>query len=138
MRVLAAVACVVTGLIAGSCGGIIDPSKNTVDTFNGTLAAGGRFAHPFSASKTGEISVKITALTPISNTYVGIIWSQPLSNGSCSADTIGNLYQQNAFGQLGLPAISGQILQGQYCLIMYDPGIGYTQPETYTVTVSHP
>jgi hypothetical protein len=137
MRSFAAAAVAVAGLIAASCGGIIDPSKNQVETFNGTLTIGGRFAHPFSASKTGEISVKITALAPISNTYVGLIWSQALSDGSCSADTIGGVYQQNAFSQVGLPAISGQIVQGKYCLIVYD-SITLTQAETYTVTVSHP
>ncbi len=137
MRVLAAIACVVTGLMAGSCGGIIDPSKNAVDTFNGTLAAGGSIAHPFSSSKTGEISVKITALAPVSNTYVGLIWSQASSDGSCSTTSVGGVYQQNAFAQLGLPAISGQIVTGKYCLIVYD-SVSYAQPETYTVTVSHP
>jgi hypothetical protein len=137
MRVLAAVAFVVTGLMAGSCGGIIDPSKNTVDTFNDTLPIAGRKAHSFSSSKTGEISVKITALAPISNTYVGIIWSQALSDGTCSPDTIGGIYQQNAFAQLGLPAISGQITEGKYCLIVYD-SVTLAQAETYTVTVSHP
>jgi hypothetical protein len=137
MRSFAAVVLVVAGLSVASCGGIVDPSKNTVDTFNDTLAIGGSKAYPFSASKTGEISVKITALAPTSNTLVGLLWSQALSDGSCSTTSIGSVYQQNNFAQLNIPGISGSILQGKYCLMVYDSG-GFTQAMTYTVTVSHP
>ena len=137
MRLSAAVALIVTGLAVASCGGIVDPSKNTVDTFNGTLAVGGSMTHGFSASKTGEISVKITSLAPVQNTLVGLLWSQALSDGSCSTQQIGAVYQQNAFAQVNIPGISGSILQGKYCLMVYDSG-GVTQTETYTVTVSHP
>jgi hypothetical protein len=137
MRLFAAGTLVVALLGISGCGGIVDPSKNTVDTFNDTLAVGGSKAYPFSASKTGEISVKITALAPTSNTLVGLLWTQALSDGSCSTTSIGNVYQQNNFAQLGIPGISGSILQGKYCLTVYDSG-GFTQPMTYTVTVSHP
>lgn len=135
MRLSAAVALAVAGLITISCGGIVDPSKNTVDPFSGTIPVGGNNGHPFSASKTGEISVKVTALSPVQNTFIGLIWAQAGSDGGCT--TIGGIYQQNNFAQLNIPAISGQIVQGKYCLVVYDVG-AFTAPENYTVTVSHP
>jgi hypothetical protein len=135
MRLSAGLALAVAGLITVSCGGIVDPSKNTVDTFSGTLPVGGSTSHPFSASKTGEISVKITALSPVSNTFVGLIWAQGGNDGACSS--VGGVYQQNNFAQLNVPAISGSILQGRHCLFVYD-SFGLSAPENYTVTVSHP
>jgi len=137
MRVPAAAVLAVAGLISISisCGGITDPSKNTVDTFSGTLTVGGQpGVHPFSSSKTGEIAVKVTALSPISNTYVGLIWLQAQSDGNCAGNVI---TLQQALGQLNFTAISNVISSGRYCLVVYD-AVGFTANETYTVTVSHP
>lgn len=133
MRVPAAVVLAVAGLITLSCGGINDPSKNTVDPFTGTLAVGGQAEHRFSASKTGEISVKITALAPTSNTFVGLIWAQATNDGTCTNAFL----QQNNFAQLNIPAISGPVVSGRYCIIVYDVG-AFTVPQTYTLTISHP
>ena len=135
MRASAVVALAVAGLISINCGGITDPSKNTVDTFSGTLTVGGPpGTHPFSASKTGEIAVKVTALSPISNTYVGLIWLQTQSDGNCLGNTV---TLQQTLGQVNLTAISNAIPSGRYCLVVYD-AVGFTAPENYTVTVSHP
>jgi hypothetical protein len=135
MRVFAAAVLAVAGLVATGCGGVTDPSKNTVDTFSGTLTVGGPpGVHPFSASKSGEISVKVTALSPISNTYLGLIWLQAQSDGNC----LGNVITiQQTLAQLNVPAISNVINSGRYCLAVYD-AVGFTANENYTVTVSHP
>lgn len=133
MRVPAAAVLAVAGLVTLSCGGITDPSKNTVDPFSGTLAVGGEARHPFSASKTGELSVKITALAPASNTFVGLIWAQAANDGSCTNAFL----QQNNFAQLNVPALSGAIISGKYCIIVYDVG-AFTVAQTYTISVSHP
>jgi hypothetical protein len=135
MRVSAAAVLAVAGLISISCGGITDPSKNTVDTFSGTLTVGGQpGVHPFSSSKNGEIAVKVTALAPVSNTYVGLIWLQAQSDGNCSGNVI---TLQQTLAQLNFTAISNVISSGRYCLVVYD-AVGFTATETYTVTVSHP
>jgi hypothetical protein len=135
MRVLAATVLAAAGFVALSCGGITDPSKNTVDTFSGTVAVGGEARHPFSASKTGELSVKLTALAPASNTFVGLIWAQAGGDGNCA--NAGNLFQQNNFAQLNVPALSGAIISGRYCIIVYDSG-AFAAPQNYTISVSHP
>ena len=128
MRVFAAVVLAAAGLVATGCGGINSPSDNTVVPFSGTLAVGGSAAHAFEATKTGEISIKVTALAPVSNTYVGLLWSQALSDGSCNTQTIGGVYQQNNFAQLNVPGIVGQILKGKHCIMVYDVG-AFTAPE---------
>jgi len=132
-RFLAALA--LAGFTA-ACGGIVDPSQNTTDTFSGTINHGDPIKFfPFSSSKTGEISVKFTALTPVSNVLMGVLVAQANGDGSCTGDL--GLVQQNNFAQLNLPSISGQILGRRYCLGVYESQ-PLTQTETFTVTVSHP
>jgi hypothetical protein len=123
---------------AAGCGGIVDPSQNQVETFSGSIAVGGQGpVHGFSSSKTGEIQVKVTQLTPsTSNTFIGVLWTGRNSNGTC-AGSLGAVFGQNNFAQVGLPAISTQILSGGYCLVLYDVG-SFATTENYTVTVSHP
>ena len=132
-RFRAAFVLAVAGALSVSCGGIVDPSKNQVETFSGTIAVGGRGpVHPFSSPKTGEISVKITALSPSSNTLVGLLWAQSSTAGACDGQLL-----QNTIAQSNIPAISNQILSGNYCIQLYDAGY-FGVAQTYTVTVSHP
>ena len=135
MRARFAAALAVIGLITISCGGITDPSKNTVDTFTGTVGVGGSTAHAFTAANGGELTVRITALAPISSIFVGIEWTQAANDGSC-AGNLGVLAQSLA--QLNVPVISGaSIISGKYCIVVYDPGT-LSAAENYTLTVSHP
>jgi|SRR6266850_1834033 len=132
-----AAALAIAGVLSVSCGGIVDPSKNTVETFSGTIAPGTGIAmfHGFSSSKTGELSVKFTALAPASSVFMGVVWAQAPNDGSCTGNL--GILQQNNFAQLNLPAISGQIISGKYCIAVYESS-PLSVPETYTVTVSHP
>jgi hypothetical protein len=131
-------AILLAAVLAAGCGGIVDPSQNLVEPFSGTIAPGGQgTAHGFSASKTGEISVKVTQITPSSsNTFVGVLWTGRDGNGTCAGSSR-SIFQQNNFAQVGLPAISNQILAGSYCLTLYDVG-SFATTVSYTVTVSHP
>jgi len=99
--------------------------------FSGTVTPQGFFQHTFSVNKTGEISIKITALAPLNNVPLGVIWAQADSSGACVSVI------QSGIGNLGVPAITGQIFSGNYCVLVYDLGI-LTAAETYTVVVSHP
>jgi hypothetical protein len=123
----------VAGLLTVSCGGIVDPSQNKIDTFAGTVQPGSARAHWFSSSSTGEIAVKVVSITPASSPVLGMQWVQGSSDQSCN----GGLLQVNQFATANTTAISGQILSGNYCIIMYD-SVGLTQPTNYTITVSHP
>src|SRR5438128_1037526 len=105
MRSLSAVvaALVAAGLFTISCGGIVDPSKNQMESFSGTVTPQGFDPHTFRVDKTGEISIKLTALAPLNNVPLGVIWAQADSSGGCVSVI------QSAVANLNLPAISGQI-----------------------------
>ena len=132
IRFIAAAAFVFAVLASISCGGITDPSKNTTETFTGTVAPGGNGAvHSFNVSNTGEFSVKVPAMTPTFNsffgTFLGIVQS-----GNCS------LFQQNTLSIVGSQSLTGPIFQkGTYCVFLFDVGT-MTTSENYTLTVSHP
>ena len=136
-RFSAAVVLAIAGELSISCGGIVDPASNKVEPFSGTITPGTGIAkyHPFSSSKTGEISVKFTALSPSSSVFMGVVWAQDPSGGSCTGN-LGRL-QQNNFAQLNLPAISNQIISGKYCIGVYESS-QLSAPENYTISVSHP
>jgi hypothetical protein len=136
MRSFAAVVLVVVGLSVASCGGIDSPSTNQDTPFTGTIAVGGADTQAFSASKSGELIIKITSLTPtVQNAVVGLTWAQAGSDSTCKSN-FGGVVQQTVL-QVGLATNFGQIVKGSYCLILRDVG-AFTVPETYNMTVSHP
>jgi hypothetical protein len=137
MRARFAAVLLAAGLMTISCGGITDPSNNSVQTSSGAFAPGGQSAGiPFTASNGGELTVRITALAPNAQTYVGIYWLQDASGGACSS--YGGLLYQSQFAQVNVPAITGsQINKGQYCIVLYD-SVGLSQTETFTIQISHP
>jgi hypothetical protein len=124
-------------LLSSSCGGVVDPSKNVTDTFNGVIPVQGTAipGHFFSTSKTGEYTVKVTALTPNNGVFFGTILSLSTTDNTC----IGNLQiiSQNSFGTINTPVLGGAIYPGRYCVFLFDIG-AFQVPETYTLTVSHP
>jgi hypothetical protein len=132
-RFTGALALAVAASLAVGCHGITSPSNNTVETFNGTLAPQGGFGHPFTASKTGEYIVKITALAPTTNAFVGLALVAGNNDGTCTT----SIFQQNNFSTLNVQALGGQIISGKYCVLVYDVGT-ITTTQTYTLTVSHP
>ena len=60
-------------------------------------------------------------------------WVQGNNDQTCNT----NLLQVNQFATANTTAISGQIVSGPYCIIVYD-SIGLSQPANYTGTISHP
>jgi hypothetical protein len=131
MRVrFAAAVLAMAGLLTVSCGGIIDPSKNTVDSFSGTLVpqAPG-IQNKVNVNNNGEYSVKITALSPTPTAVVGVdLYFGP----NCESLVNRNL------GALNQPAFSGLIQQkGTYCVYVYE-AIPLTAPLNFTVAFSHP
>jgi hypothetical protein len=131
MRVrFAAALLAIAGLLTVSCGGIIDPSKNTVDSFSGTLVPlGPGISNKTSVNNNGEYSVKITALSPTATAVVGVdLYFGP----NCESLVNRNL------GTLNQPAFSGLIQQkGTYCVVVYE-AIPLAAPLNFTVAFSHP
>jgi hypothetical protein len=130
-RLSAAFILALAGALTVSCGGIVDPSQNTVETFSGTVPPGSGSLQHFSAAKTGEITVKIVTLTPAA---VPVVYVQWVGNGDGNCN--GALFQAN-LGTVNATAISGQIISGAYCILVSDY-IGQSVTANYTLTVSHP
>ena len=115
--------------ISGACGGVVDPSENTTDTFSGTLQPLGQGPHQFRASKSGEIDIKITAMSNL-DAIVEILYGM----GSCANPTLLNRGYRQA-NQVGL---GGLVSAGEHCVVIADTLGTLRQATTYTLTVSHP
>jgi hypothetical protein len=130
-RVCAAFLLALASALSISCGGIVDPSQNQVEPFSGTVAPGGVSLVKFSSPKTGEIAVKMLNITPAAVPALGIQWVGS-GDGNCN----GQLWQ-STIATANTTVISGQILSGSYCLVVYDY-LGQTVAANYSLTVSHP
>lgn len=118
-------------LVTISCGGVTDPSKNTVETFSGTVPVrGSSELKTFNVSNTGEFTIIVTQLSPVSNAVLGSIFGQQTSSGCAPL-------QENDFTVLNSVALSGSIIKGSYCVVLFDVGT-LAAPENFTMTISHP
>jgi hypothetical protein len=118
--------------LASACGGIIDPSTNQVVPVSGTLDVLGSIEKTFSVGRNGEFNVKLTALAPDSDLYVGFSFGD-LINNTCQYSP----FYTNNFGRLNQTALSGRITRGSYCVAIFDSGT-LRQSQTFTFEISHP
>lgn len=143
MRAAVAALLVVAGCAASGCGGVVDPSKNQLETVTGTLVGGHTtdgsglsvsVTGPYNISKSGEYVVTFTNLTP------PLALSFPVTiafglNTSAGCQPI----SQNTSAVVGRQVLGTSITPGAYCLAVVDPGLmssGVTY--TYTLSFSHP
>ena len=125
---LALVAALLTG-----CGGVIDPSKNTVENFSGTLGVGGTVTFSYNWSKQGEIEVTMTSVTPTpTNGPIAMFIGQRDNSGTCF-----QLIGYSTAAIVNRKAQFGVLDKGNYCLGVYDPGV-LTVPVNFAGTFSHP
>lgn len=119
-------------VLAAACGGIIDPSKNTVENFGGTLQPGGTTAKNFEVSKNGEVEVTIATVSPTpQNGSIGVGLGQ-ISGANC--------VPLSGYVASGVPNRKiqwGFLNKGTYCVLVFDPGV-LTVAVNFTGTVSHP
>jgi hypothetical protein len=136
-RLMAAAA--LAAAVSAGCHGISSPSSNASVDFTGTIlpVTSANYmpnSYQFSAGKTGEITMKLTAVAPDATVILGIGYGQ-MSGGTCvpfqGYTTLTRLNGPTPFGG----PISVQ--KGSYCIIVYDAG-GLVQAETYTVNVTYP
>jgi hypothetical protein len=127
---------VALGLAASvaACGGIIDPAKNTIEPFSGTLQVGGTNSnHNYTLGKNGEVEVTVTSVVPTpTNGSIALGLGQVLS-GSCSL--LGQAYI--SVGVVNRKVQFGVLNKGTYCLVVFDPGV-LTVPVNYAGNFSHP
>jgi hypothetical protein len=128
-RIRRLVGMLLVATLSGACGGIVDPSKNKIEPFPGTLQPLGTEGHQFRVDKNGEIDVKITAFSN-PDALVQLIYGM----GGCA-----NLTPLNAgYRQLNQVGIGGLVSPGDHCVVIADSLGALRQPATYTITVSHP
>jgi hypothetical protein len=130
IRLRGGAALILAGFITISCGGVTDPSKNTVDPFMGTVSPGGpAWIRKLTVNNGGEYSIKITALSPTPTAVLGVGWYQGANCEIRGPENVASLNQL---------ALSGAVIQkGPYCVVVFD--IGYlTVAQNFTITVSHP
>ncbi len=120
----------ILALCTASCG-ISTPSANTIREISGTIPVGGNAVHSFSATKTGEVEVTITSLTPTPSNPIQLTLGQQ-SGANCTllpgyvAPVVVNRVVQ-----------FGSLTKADYCLIVYDTAV-LTAPTSYTGRISHP
>jgi hypothetical protein len=125
-------AAIILACILPACGGIVNPSSNTVTPFSGTFEVGGAGpVHEFSASRNGEFFVTLTALAPDPAAAVAISFGQRTSGG-CGLIT-------STIAFVNRQALGGPLDKGNYCIQLSDSGlVTLTGQQSYTVRVSAP
>jgi hypothetical protein len=117
-------------LLTGACGGIIDPSQNTITPFDGVLQPLGRNGHQFDVRRSGEVDLKITALSN-ADAVLRVSYGQ----GNCNNAVLLNA----GFRQLNNIGVGGNVFsEGPHCAVIEDALGALSGPATYTLRVSHP
>ena len=77
--------------------------------------------------------MKVLTLTPASRRF----YRRPVGQGANDRTTATAACWADQFATANSTAVSGQILSGAW-LHHHDDPVGLTQPENYSITVSHP
>lgn len=135
MKVLLSLALAAVAAGLAGCSGISSPSNNSTETFSGavTVETGSStlpITHSFAVNRTGEMSARLTAITPNSAALVGLALGQQVS-GTCSVFSINNLTGLNR------DVFITPIQKGNFCIQVFNGG-GLNAPQNYTLQVNHP
>jgi hypothetical protein len=123
-------------LAASACGGVTDPSNNQNQPFSGTVQPGGTSEILFfNASKSGEITITVTNMTPTlpSGTFFVVAWGQAANGNQCLLNL-----GANSLAVVGATAITSAITPGSYCVAIQDTYQAFKTAEQFSLTVSHP
>lgn len=136
MNVSRSLLALVLGALLAGCSGINSPSNNANETFSGTVtpetgATTAPITHGFTVDKSGEMSVRVTAITPNNATLIGLALGQQISGG-CPLITRSDLSGLNR-DVLVYPIYQ----KGGYCIQVYNGG-GVSASQNYTIQVNHP
>ena len=130
---------VALALTVSGCGGNSDTTTTTpapttsatvTDTFTGTLLLNGAITHPFTVTGVGSVDAVLTTLTPDSARPVGL--SMGTWNGSICQILLANDASIQGSVVIGQAATSGN-----FCVRIYDASGTVTQPQAYTIDVTH-
>ena len=129
------------GCAFSACGGLVDPSKNQLETVTGFITGGHTsdslgvsVTGPYNISKSGEYVVTFTSLTP------PLALSFPVTivfglNTSAGCQPIA----QNTAAVVGRQVLGTSITPGTYCIGVADQGfMSNGVVYTYSLSFSHP
>ena len=128
---------ILAGLLAGvvaACG-VTSPSDLKTDTWSDSVAPGsasGQFI--FNNGKTGEVIVKITALSPDTGASLTFQYGAPATLNN----QVGCAFQPfpSILG-LNRGTLDTQLPAGDYCVQMSDPAGALPRTQTFTATIQH-
>jgi hypothetical protein len=125
---------VVIGCVASACGGLVDPSKNQLETINGTLQPGTFDTYPYTISKSGEYTITLVSLTPALplGGSVGVAFGLSASGGGCQQ------ISTNPAAVAGRQVLGTSITPGNYCIVIADTNGFVRTPTAYVMQFSHP
>ena len=107
------------------------PTKT--DTFSSSFAQTGSVTHLFTVAATGQVTVSLTSVQPLSTMALGV--GMMTSDGTNCLSTL----TQNDNARASAAALQGTATAGSYCIRVYDSGnVPISTTVTYTVTVEHP
>ena len=122
-----------------SCGKTTTPTAPSAtptitDTFNADLSQTGSITHNFRVASTGQVTVTLTSVSPLSTMALGV--GMMTSNGTSCVTT---LTQNDDARANSVAALHGTAVAGNYCIRVYDSGnIPISGTVSYTITVLHP
>lgn len=124
--------------VAGCGGSPLSPSEvaefnaltSVTENFSGSVAAGTTVTHAFAVTKSGSVTLTLTALTPDDTLLVGLglgVWdgASCTIQVSTNAGKLNEVYQATTAGA------------GNFCVAVGDPGT-FTGDVGYTVKITHP
>lgn len=108
-------------------------AANTTDTFSASFAQQGSVTHLFKVAATGQVTVTLTNVAPLSTLALGVGFMT--SDGTSCVTTL----TQNPDARANTTALQGIAVAGNYCVRVYDSGnVDLATTVTYTVNVVHP
>ena len=111
--------------------GPTEPNPTTTDTFTGTLNPNGAMTHQFTVVASGDVTARITEITPDPTIKVGFVLGT-IAGTTCQSSVFKDEVLQ---GEALIARVSGP---GTLCVRVHDPNGKLTAALNYSLTVEHP
>ena len=107
------------------------PPPATTKVFSGTIDRNGAFTHPFTAARSGSVTVTLSALNPDNTLTIG------LSLGTWNGESCQTVIARDST-VVGNSIVGTASSSGNFCIRVYDAASRLTEPTSYDVQVVHP
>src|SRR5688500_2037653 len=111
--------------------GPTEPNPTTTDTFTGTLNPNGAMTHQFTVVASGDVTARITEITPDPTVKVGFVLGT-VAGTTCQSSVFKDEVLQ---GEALIARVSGP---GTLCVRVHDPNGYLTATLYFSLNVEHP